>query len=182
MLKIFLYGSWLLVVTLLSFYILFILPAYNNTNTNVENYTQITKDNSNYVIRGDLITIPVISNGIISYFFLKLSFVVDISNKPEYYNHFTDISTDYIYTLLAGSQMGDLTKIKSFGLDNLRQKIKDDLNLKLGTKFLLEVLVNQFNYISLDGKQMSCVSEVYQVPDLRLGVDPDYVNKIDNRN
>ncbi|AKK20388.1 hypothetical protein HUT03_03845 [Candidatus Liberibacter africanus] len=149
MLKILFSGIWISIVTLISFYMLFIRSIDTNTGNDASAVI-----NKNDMITGELVSIPVVSNGVIqAYFFIKLSFIVKSSQQRLYLKA---ISTDYLYTLLAGSPFGDLVQIKAFGFDNLRQKIKEDLNLKLGSPLILDVLIDKLHYLSIVDIRLNC--------------------------
>nr|MBA2917583.1 hypothetical protein [Candidatus Liberibacter asiaticus] len=68
-----------------------------------------------------------------------------------------EIATDYLYTLLSGPPMGDFVQIKAFGFDNLRKKIKEDLNSRLGSQFISEVLIDELNYLSIVDMRSNCL-------------------------
>ncbi|MBY7649317.1 MAG: hypothetical protein C4617_02185 [Candidatus Liberibacter europaeus] len=162
MLNIFFTGLWVSFVTLISFYILFLRPL----DKKPEYPKKISAEKKLDVIKGELVTIPIIDAGnLVAYIFVRLSFVTDRSSNKESPDYLQDVATDYIYTLFAGSSMGDLMQIKSFGIENLRQKIKNDLNSKFGTKFLLDVLINKLNYLSVNDMRMNCVYPAHNLPD-----------------
>ncbi|ADR52297.1 hypothetical protein CKC_02740 [Candidatus Liberibacter solanacearum CLso-ZC1] len=143
-------GIWISIITIASFYILFL----RSVDPQIESSKPLTTEQSIHMITGELVAIPSISNGILqAYFFVKLSFIVN-DRQSKYY--LKEISTDYLYTLLSGPPMGDIVQIKSFGMDNFRKKIKEDLNLKLGSQFISDVLINELNYLSIADIRLNC--------------------------
>ncbi|MBL0848494.1 MAG: hypothetical protein EU981_00075 [Candidatus Liberibacter ctenarytainae] len=163
MLKFFFAGLWVSAITLVSFYMFFL----RSIDTKIESPKEIIKENSADLIEGELVTIPVISakGDIEAYFFIKLSFIVNkLQNQGSQY-YLREIATDYLYTLLAGSPMGNPAKIKSFGIENLRHKIKDDLNSTLGFQLLSKVLINQLNYLSISDIHLNCIPQENKASD-----------------
>ncbi|CAL9914548.1 conserved hypothetical protein [Candidatus Liberibacter solanacearum] len=150
MLNFFFSGIWISIITIVSFYILFL----RSVDPQIESSKLLTTEQSIHMITGELVAIPSISNGVLqAYFFVKLSFIVN-DRQSKYY--LKEISTDYLYTLLSGPPMGDIVQIKSFGMDNFRKKIKEDLNLKLGSQFISDVLINELNYLSIADIRLNC--------------------------
>ncbi|MEG8099253.1 hypothetical protein [Candidatus Liberibacter brunswickensis] len=162
MFKILFSGIWISIVTLISFYMFFL----RSVDINKENVTSVVVK-KNDIVEGELVSIPIVSHGLLqAYFFVKLSFIIN-ETKDEHY--LKEISTDYLYTLFSNSTMDDMVKVKAFGFDNLRLKIKEDLNLILGFKLISNVLIDKLNYLSildirfncfhLDGKALDLITQ-----------------------
>ncbi|ACT56980.1 flagellar basal body-associated FliL family protein [Candidatus Liberibacter asiaticus] len=151
MLKFLFSGIWISVVTLISFYMLFL----RSMDTMVENHVPPLAIKNTNIIKSELVSIPSVSNGVLqAYFLVKLSFIVNDSQERSYLK---EIATDYLYTLLSGPPMGDFVQIKAFGFDNLRKKIKEDLNSRLGSQFISEVLIDELNYLSIVDMRSNCL-------------------------
>ena len=100
-------------------------------------------------IRGEITSIPVISDGAVQgYFLTRLSYTIE----PEKANKLTipvpDMVTDALYTALVGAQVIDFTGDTKFDLDAFKTQVKDTLNNRLGEIVFHDVIVEQIDYLS----------------------------------
>lgn len=101
------------------------------------------------VVRGEAITVPVISNGSITGYFLgRVSFMMDKEKAKEIKLPITELMTDQLFTLLVGNKMVDLSNPGAFDLEKFKSSIKDNMNSKIGEGVVAEVLVEQLDYMS----------------------------------
>ncbi len=144
MVKLLLTGLWVCVVTLGAVYFsvqMSAAPAPVDEEARKKELLEL--------VRGESITIPVISDGAISgYFLSRVSFMMDKEKIKGVKLPMTELTTDELFTLLIGNKMVDLSKPGAFELEKFRSSIKDDLNKKLGEGLVAEVLVEQLDYLS----------------------------------
>ncbi|WP_105381500.1 hypothetical protein [Neorhizobium alkalisoli] len=144
MVKLLLTGLWVCVVTLGAVYFsvqMSAAPAPVDEEARKKELLEL--------VRGESITIPVISDGAISgYFLSRVSFMMDKEKIKGVKLPMTELTTDELFTLLIGNKMVDLSKPGAFELEKFRSSIKDDLNKKLGDGLVAEVLVEQLDYLS----------------------------------
>jgi hypothetical protein len=101
------------------------------------------------LVRGESLTVPVISDGMITGYFLgRFSFMMDKEQIKGQKLPMTELTTDQLFTLLVGDKMIDLGNPGAFDLETFRTRIKDQLNAKLGEGMVDEVLVEQLDFIS----------------------------------
>jgi len=100
-------------------------------------------------VRGDVISIPVISGGIVHGYFLARHFytadpveLASLSIPPK------DLITDELYTFLVGNRVIDFPKMDNFDLDAFRKGIKEALNKRIGKEVFHDVLVEQIDYLT----------------------------------
>ena len=145
MVKLLLTGLWVCIVTLGAVYFsvqMSAAPAPVDEEARKKELLEL--------VRGESITIPVISDGAISgYFLSRVSFMMDKEKIKGVKLPMTELTTDELFTLLIGNKMVDLSKPGAFELEKFRSTIKDDLNRRLGDGGLVaEVLVEQLDYLS----------------------------------
>jgi hypothetical protein len=100
-------------------------------------------------IRGDLISVPVISHGAVhGYFLTRLVYTVDPKELSALSVPPKDLITDELYTFLVGNQVIDFPEMDNFNLDAFRKGIKDALNKRVGKDVFRDVLVEQIDYLS----------------------------------
>lgn len=144
MVKLLLTGLWVCVVTLGAVYFSVQMSA---APAPVDE--EAKKKELQELVRGESITIPVISDGAITgYFLSRISFMMDKEKIKGVKLPITEVTTDELFTLLIGNKMVDLSKPGAFDLEKFRSSIKDDLNGKLGEGLVAEVLVEQLDYLS----------------------------------
>jgi flagellar basal body-associated protein FliL len=144
MVKLLLTGLWVCIVTLGAVYFsvqMSAAPAPVDEEARKKELLEL--------VRGESITIPVISEGAISgYFLSRVSFMMDKEKIKGIKLPMTELTTDELFTLLIGNKMVDLSKPGAFELEKFRSTIKDDLNKRLGDGLVAEVLVEQLDYLS----------------------------------
>jgi flagellar basal body-associated protein FliL len=144
MVKLLLTGLWVCIVTLGAVYFsvqMSAAPAPVDEEARKKELLEL--------VRGESITIPVISEGAISgYFLSRVSFMMDKEKIKGVKLPMTELTTDELFTLLIGNKMVDLSKPGAFELEKFRSTIKDDLNRRLGDGLVAEVLVEQLDYLS----------------------------------
>jgi len=103
------------------------------------------------LVKGEPITIPVITDGGVSgYFLTRVSFMMDKAKIAGAELPMTELMTDELFTLLIGNKMVDLANTKGFDVAVFREKILTDLNAHLGEGFVSQVLIEQLDYVSKD--------------------------------
>ena len=144
MVKLLLTGLWVCIVTLGAVYFsvqMSAAPAPVDEEARKKELLEL--------VRGESITIPVISEGAISgYFLSRVSFMMDKEKIKGVKLPMTELTTDELFTLLIGNKMVDLSEPGAFELEKFRSTIKDDLNKRLGDGLVAEVLVEQLDYLS----------------------------------
>ena len=145
MVKLLLTGLWVCIVTLGAVYFSVQMSAAPAPVDEEARRKELLE-----LVRGESITIPVISEGAISgYFLSRVSFMMDKEKIKGVKLPMTELTTDELFTLLIGNKMVDLSKPGAFELEKFRSTIKDDLNRRLGDGGLVaEVLVEQLDYLS----------------------------------
>lgn len=100
-------------------------------------------------IRGDVTSIPVISGGrVTGYFLTRLSYTIDPSKAALMTIPVKDLVTDALYTSLVGDNLIDFPNMKRFDLEGFKAHIRDSINERLGDKVFHDVLVEQIDYLS----------------------------------
>lgn len=144
MIKLLLTGIWVCVVTLGAVYA---SVQMNKPAPPVDE--EAKKKSMQELVRGESITVPIISEGAISGYFLgRVSFMMDKDKIKGVKLPVTELTTDALFTLLIGNKMVDLSKPGAFDLQKFRSSIREDLNKKLGDTYVAEVLVEQLDYLS----------------------------------
>ncbi|MCJ8520830.1 hypothetical protein ABID21_003754 [Pseudorhizobium tarimense] len=144
MLKLLLTGLWVCLVTLGAVYFSVQMSA---PPPPVDE--EAAKKEALQLVRGESLTIPVISNGMVTGYFLgRFSFMMDKEKIKGAELPMTELTTDELFTLLVGDKMIDLGNPGAFDLETFRTRIKDDMNHRLGDDMVAEVLVEQLDYLS----------------------------------
>lgn len=144
MVKLLLTGLWVCIVTLGAVYFSVQMSAAPAPVDEEARRKELLE-----LVRGESITIPVISEGAISgYFLSRVSFMMDKEKIKGVKLPMTELTTDELFTLLIGNKMVDLSEPGAFELEKFRSTIKDDLNKRLGDGLVAEVLVEQLDYLS----------------------------------
>lgn len=108
-----------------------------------------TKKASMQLVKGESISIPLISNGTVNgYFLSRISLHVDKEKVAKIELPITQLMTDELFTLLAGSSMVNIANVSTFDIDRFKTGIRDGLNKKLGDEVVADVLVEQLDYLS----------------------------------
>ncbi|MCO5733046.1 hypothetical protein [Rhizobium sp. SSA_523] len=146
MVKLILTGLWVCVVTLGAVYfsVQMSLPE-----PPVDEAT-LMKEKSE-LVKGETINIPMLSDGAVQgYFLTRISFMMDKQKIKGVHLPVTELMTDELFTLLVGNRMVNLSDTKAFDLNGFRDMLKQTLNKDLGDDYVLEVLVEQLDYMSKD--------------------------------
>jgi hypothetical protein len=146
MVKLLLTGLWVCVVTLGAVYFsvqMSAAPAPVDEDAKKRELLEL--------VRGESITVPMISNGTVSGYFLgRISFMMDKEKIKAVKLPVTELTTDELFTLLVGNKMVDLSNAGAFDLEKFKSSVKDGMNKKLGDTMVAEVLVEQLDYMSKD--------------------------------
>jgi hypothetical protein len=101
------------------------------------------------LVRGEMVTFPVISDGAVEgYFLTKTSYIVDKTKMAEVTLPIPAILTDELYTSLVGDKVIRLKENRNLDLKAFREKIKTALNARLGTDAVVDVIIEQVDYLS----------------------------------
>lgn len=115
-----------------------------------------TKKAALELIRGEPITIPVIGNGdVTGYFLTRISFMMDKEKVKGQVLPTTELMTDQLFTLLVGNKMVDIGNVSSFDVNDFREKIKTEMNARLGEGMVDQVLIEQLDYVSKEAARKS---------------------------
>jgi len=108
-----------------------------------------TKKAALELVRGEPITIPVLGDGDVSgYFLARISFMMDKEKVKGQALPTTELMTDQLFTLLVGNKMVDIANVSSFDVNAFREKIKTEMNTRLGEGMIDQVLIEQLDYVS----------------------------------
>lgn len=146
MVKLILTGLWVCVVTLGAVYfsVQMSLPK-----PPVDEAT-LLKEKSE-LVKGEAINVPMLADGAVQgYFLTRISFMMDKEKVKGVHLPVTEMMTDELFTLLVGSKLVNLDNTKAFDLAAFRNSIKESLNKKFGGEYVLDVLVEQLDYMSKD--------------------------------
>lgn len=101
------------------------------------------------LVHGEMVTFPVISNGAVEgYFLTKTSYIVDKTKMAEVTLPVPAILTDELYTALVGDKVIRLPENKDLDLKAFKAKIKTAVNARLGTDAVVDVIIEQVDYLS----------------------------------
>jgi hypothetical protein len=143
MVKLLIAGVWVCLVTLGSVYFSVYLATAPETSDEDARKAQLQ------LVRGETVTIPLISDGAVKGYFLgRMSFMMDKEKITGVDLPMTELMTDELFTLLVGNKMVDLGNTSAFDLETFKTSIKDDLNKRLGDAMIDEVLVEQLDYLA----------------------------------
>ncbi|MDI7863429.1 hypothetical protein MRS76_15845 [Rhizobiaceae bacterium n13] len=144
MIKLVLTGLWVCAVTLGSVYLSIYLATAPVGEAGAEN-------RNTELVPGEMITVPVISDGkVAGYFLTRISFTIDKEKVVDGSLPLNALVTDELFTLLIGNKVIDIANTSAFDLNGFRTQVKQDLNKRLGGDVITEVLVEQLDYLSKD--------------------------------
>lgn len=144
MLKLLLTGVWVCAVTLGAVYFSVQMATAPSSVDEAG-----AKKASLQLVKGESITIPVINDGGVNgYFLSRISLRVDKDKMAKIELPATQLMTDELFTLLAGSSMVNIANISTFDPDVFKQRIREGLNKKLGDEVVGDVLIEQLDYLS----------------------------------
>jgi flagellar basal body-associated protein FliL len=146
MLKLLLTGIWVCAITLGAVYasVQMSLPSAPVDET-------AAKNASLTLVKGEPITIPVIGDGAINGYFLgRISLRMNKEKMAGLHLPVTELMTDELFTLLAGTSMINLAKVSTFDVEEFKKRIREGLNKKLNDEIVEDVLIEQLDYLSKD--------------------------------
>ena len=89
------------------------------------------------------------------YFLAKASFVTDKTKLADIKLPISVLLTDELYTELVGDKVIRIGESRNFDLKGFKERVKSALNEKLGTEVVLDVIVEQIDYITKEDLQES---------------------------
>jgi hypothetical protein len=102
-------------------------------------------------VRGEMTSIPVISDGAVQgYFLTRLSYTVDKVKAQLLAIPPAELVNDVLYSELVGNQVIDFTTMKKFDLERFRSEIKTALNARIGEDVFHDIIIEQIDYLSKD--------------------------------
>ena len=144
MIKLVLSGIWICALSLASVY----FSMQMATGKTAEKAPKPFFGGLDYV-RGDLVSIPVISGGTVhGYFLTRLVYTVDPAKLSALSVPPKDLITDELYTLLVGNRLIEFPRMDNFNLDAFREDIKNGLNKRIGAEVFRDVMVDQIDFLS----------------------------------
>ncbi|MBL0370705.1 hypothetical protein JJB09_01565 [Rhizobium sp. KVB221] len=144
MLKLILTGVWVAVVTLGSVY--FSIEMSKAPDPADE---EAKKKAVQELVRGEVVTFPVIGDGHVEgYFLTRTSYIVDKTKIAEITLPIDALLTDELYTALVGDRVIRVEENGQFDLKAFRERIKTALNKRLGSDAILDIVVEQVDYLS----------------------------------
>lgn len=146
MIKLVLTGAWVCLVTLASVYVSI------QVATKKEEPPPPPGLLGGYeTIRGEITSIPVISDGAVQgYFLTRLSYTVDKVKAQLLAIPPAQLVNDVLYSQLVGNQVIDFPSMKHFDLEKFRGEIKAALNARIGEELFHDVIIEQIDYLSKD--------------------------------
>lgn len=143
MLKLVATGLWVCIVTLGAVW-LSIGYATRPPNEDVTKPKVVTD-----VVKGETLSVPVISEGgVKGYFLSRITLIVDRAKFKENRIPIDTLITDELFTLLVGSRIVDLTAIEHFDLAGFKDLLRKGLNEQFDGEVVMDVLVEQLDYLS----------------------------------
>lgn len=144
MLKLILTGVWVAVVTLGSVYFSIQMSKAPDPADEAAKKKAIEE-----LVRGEVTTFPVIADGRVEgYFLTRTSYIVDKTRMPLVTMPIPVLLTDELYTALVGDKVIRVGENKDFDLLAFRQRVKEALNKRLGQDVIMDVIVEQVDYLS----------------------------------
>ncbi|MDB5551159.1 MAG: hypothetical protein JWL86_1143 [Rhizobium sp.] len=151
MLKLILTGVWVAVVTLGSVY--FSIQMSKAPDPAAE---EAKKKAVQELVKGEVVTFPVIAQGRVEgYFLTRTSFITDKTKLAEITLPIPELLTDEMYTELVGDKVIRVSENRNFDLKAFKARVKEALNKKLGSEVVLDVIVEQIDYLSKEEIQAS---------------------------
>ena len=151
MLKLILTGVWVAIVTLGSVY--FSIQMSKAPDPAEE---EAKKKAVQELVKGEVVTFPVIAQGRVEgYFLTRTSFIADKTKLGEITLPIPELLTDELYTELVGDKVIRVSENRNFDLKAFKARVKEALNKKLGADVVLDVIVEQIDYLSKEEIQAS---------------------------
>jgi hypothetical protein len=146
MVKLILVGVWVAIVTLGAVYLS--IEMSKGPDPAAE---EAKKKAVQELVRGEVTTFPVITDGHVEgYFVARTSYIVDKTKLPSVTMPIPVLVTDELYTALVGDKLIRLGENKNFDLKAFRERIKSALNKRLEQDVVLDVIIEQVDYLSKD--------------------------------
>jgi hypothetical protein len=144
MVKLILTGVWVAIVTLAAVYF-----SIQFSKPEDPNAADAKKKATEELVRGELTTFPVIENGSVEgYFLTKTSYIADKNKIAAITLPIPELLTDQLYTELVGDNVIRIGDNRKFNLKAFRDRVKDALNKRLGDGVILDVIVEQIDYLT----------------------------------
>lgn len=139
-------GVWVVAVTLGSVYF-----SVQMSKTPEKPDPEAERKAVEELVRGEVVTFPVIANGRVEgYFLTRTSYIVDKTKITEVTLPVTELLTDQLFTALVGNRVIKIGENRNFDLDAFRKEIKENLNKRLGQEVVHDIIVEQIDYLSKD--------------------------------
>jgi flagellar basal body-associated protein FliL len=144
MLKLVLTGVWVCAVTLGSVYF-----SIQHASAPMESDAEADRRALQQYVPGELITVPVITDGAVQgYFLTKLSFAVDKNKIKHLEVPLKETVTNALFDILVGQKLVNVADSNSFDLAQFKTAVKEGLNEDMRDEVIFEVLVEQLEYLS----------------------------------
>lgn len=144
MLKLILTGVWVAAVTLGSVYY-----SMERASAPIVSDADAARKALQEYVPGELITIPVITDGAVQgYFLTKLSFSVDKNKIKALQVPLKESVTSALYDILVGERLINVADSSSFDIAHFKSAVKDGLNKNFKDEIIFEVLVEQLEYLN----------------------------------
>ncbi len=144
MIKLIATGIWVCAITLASVYFSMKMAAAPSAEDDAAALRAQQEQ-----VPGRVVTLPVISDGEMKgYFLTNISYTANKEALAKITLPVSEILTDELYTLLVGNNLIDITKAKSFDLEEFRKTVKEGMNRRLGGDVITDVLIEQIDYLA----------------------------------
>lgn len=144
MIKLLFTGVWVCAVTLGSVYF-----SIQHASSPVVSDADAARRASQEYVYGELITVPVITNGAVQgYFLTKLAFAVDKTKIKNVPIPLKEMVTNSLFDILVGQKLINVADTTNFDLANFKGVVKENLNKELHDEVIYDVLVEQLEYLS----------------------------------
>ena len=162
MLKLILTGVWVAAVTLGSVY------ASIQLSKPVDPAEEAAKKKAvQELVRGEMVTFPVISGGHVEgYFLTKTSYIIDKTKISDITLPVSVLLTDELYTALVGDKVIRVQENRDFDLKLFRERVKKAVNARLGNDAVIDVIIEQVDYLS---KEDIRNSQAQKKPSIKSG-------------
>lgn len=151
MLKLIITGVWVAAVTLGSVYV-----SIEMAKAPDPALEEAGKKAVQQLVKGEMVTYPVIAEGKVEgYFLARISFVTDKTKIAEIKLPIPELLTDELYTELVGDKVIRVGENRNFDLRAFKDRVRQALNRKLGSEVVLDLIVEQIDYITKEELQVS---------------------------
>lgn len=146
MLKLIFTGVWVAIVTLGSVYASIQMSKPADPADEAAKQKAIEE-----LVRGEVVTLPVISGDHVDgYFVTRTSYIVDKTKMAAVTLPIPALLTDELYTALVGDRLIRVKENRGFDLKAFRERVKKAVNTRLGNDIVLDVIIEQVDYLSKD--------------------------------